>query len=147
METEFFDIQNKKENTFFNLLHWLSFIILYSCSLGLLCFAGPMIVNACIPEHKKTSLFTHNYKNSMNYILTIDLISCILILLWLAFVIIFAMFLVAEDLFWLSVILFLLFSLVTIAITVYYIVIYVIAIIKTINDETYKIPLVINFIK
>lgn len=150
METENFNIVQKdknNENTLFNLLNWLSMIILYFCNLGIISFAGPLIVNACIPEQKKTTLFKQHYKNAMNYILTLDLISFILILFWLAFIMIFAMFLVVEDLFWLSVVWFALLSITSIVITAYYIVIYIIAIIKTINDETFKMPLVINFLK
>ena len=150
METQNFNViqeEKNKENTLFNLLNWLSMIILYLCSLGIVSFAGPLIVNACIPEQKKTELFKHHYKNAMNYILTLDLIGFILILFWLAFIMIFAMFLLIEDLFWLSVVWFALLSIVSIVITAYYIVIYVIAIIKTINNETFKMPLVINFLK
>ena len=140
-----------KENvSFLNALSYICVLILFiTGQFAIFSFIAPILVNMFVPEKYKTEEFSNNTKQAFNYSLTLIIGSVALFFICLYLFCLFLILGIFETTSTLLIILgfTLLFfmGLLLLGLSIYYIVILIVAICKSINNEPVKIPLIIKF--
>lgn len=140
------NIKLEKENPF-SILFWVSIFVFFIMGFGWLSFLGPILVYVCFPEEKRTNIFEKHYASSLNFSLTLLVLSAIALFFFIVGTLGFFIFAWDEILAFIWFILCSIYWLSILAFTCYYFIVVIIQMVKASNNEKPIFSLTIPFFK